>query len=71
MRLQHRTDLRQALPNDVAFRVWRIDETTEGFEAINLSHRSISWSLEGASAEQSLVRIESEGLAADGKLEIA
>ena len=71
LRLQHQTSLRQALPEDVAFRIWRIDESTEGFEAVNLSHRSVSWSLEGASAEQYLIRIESEGKVEDGKLEIA
>ena len=71
-RLEHQTPQRQGLPEDVALRIWRIDDRTEGFEAINLSQRPVSWCIKDASAEQDLVRIENmDKPVENGKLEIA
>lgn len=58
LRLGHQSGPRVGLPEDVAFRTWRIDADTDGFEAQNLSGEQVEWKLHGVSREQELLRIE-------------
>ena len=72
LKIEHRTSQDLGLPKDVAFRTWRIDDTTDGFEAVNMSERPVSWHVKGASTEQKLRQVLcSNDNVEDGLLEIA
>jgi len=59
--LQHRLDDRDGLPRSVAFRTWRIDAATDGFEALNRSSRPVRWTLDSAAPDAGDVRVEADG----------
>jgi len=57
LRLKHRTAKRNGLPENVAFRTWRIDATTDGFEARNLTDQPVEWEIESDAREQELLGV--------------
>lgn len=57
-RFRHRIDGKDGLPQKVSFRTWRINDTTDGFEAINLARQPVRWNLVCATQERDLVRVD-------------
>jgi hypothetical protein len=71
--VQHRNGDARGLPDDVAFRIWRIDNQTGAFEAINKSPKTQIWCLESPPNQRDIARIEvlvndNYEIAVDGKL---
>jgi hypothetical protein len=60
-RLKHVTHGVERLPHNVSFRTWRIDDQTDGFEAINLSRQPVQWNLLCSTQERDLLAIEAGG----------
>ena len=61
------------LPDDIAFRTWRIDGRVNAFEAVNKGTVSRDWRLENADEKRKIARVEiSDGSAAkSGKMKSA
>jgi len=60
LRFRHRAGGEEGLPKGVAFRSWRIDSLTDGFEAVNLSDAEQRWTVEAAGLERQLDHIAVE-----------
>jgi hypothetical protein len=65
-RLKHTTRGVDRLPEGVGFRTWKIDSTTDGFEAMNLGAKVAQWKLSGNSAERDLLKVDAGGTEASG-----
>ncbi|HSV26576.1 MAG TPA: hypothetical protein VLH60_01680, partial [Sedimentisphaerales bacterium] len=72
LRLQHIANGVERVPDGVSFRTWRIDATTDGFEAVNTGGAAASWILKGHAPDRSLLKIEAGGAElAGGRLHLA
>jgi hypothetical protein len=60
-RLKHIEAGVERLPDGVSFRSWRIDETTDGFEAANTGGKVMKWTVSGNAAEKDLLKVEAGG----------
>jgi hypothetical protein len=65
-RLKHISSGVERLPEGVSFRTWRIDGTTDGFEAANLSGKPVKWKLAGNTPERDLLKVVAGGTEAAG-----
>jgi hypothetical protein len=54
------------LPEDIAFRTWRIDGLIDGFEAVNTGDKPASWRIDSNADDRTLVKVEAGGAAAQG-----
>jgi len=66
--IQHKTNGATGLPNDIAFRSWRVDNQMNAFEAINKGNKTQTWSIGSASDRRSVAHVE---ISVDDSYEIA
>ena len=66
--IQHSTDTAKGLPDDIAFRSWRVDKQICGFEAINKGSNTRNWRLESISDQRSITGVE---LSVNGSYEVS
>jgi hypothetical protein len=60
-RIKHVIGGVERLPQNVSFRTWRLDDVTDGFEAVNLTRQPVQWRLLCATNERDLMRVEAGG----------
>ena len=73
--VQHRAGDARGLPDDIAFRVWRVDGQIGAFEAINKGTEARTWCLESVPDQRNITRVEVSvnggyEMAADGRLSL-
>ena len=72
-RLEHQSNGKTMLPPDVAFRTWRVDDSTDGFEARNLSSRRVAWHIRTNRKSDRRIaglKLKHNGKAGDGRVEL-
>jgi hypothetical protein len=62
-RLRHVHKGVSRLPENVAFRTWRIDSLTDGFEAANTGAKDVSWRIDSNADDRTLTKVEAGGTA--------
>ena len=61
-RLLHTVDGVNRLPDGISFRTWRIDETTDGFEAVNTSDKVMKWTVSYDLSGKSPITMQADNL---------
>jgi hypothetical protein len=71
-RLRHVAGGVNRLPEEIAFRTWRIDAKTDGFEAVNIGSKAASWKIKSNADDRTFVKIEKQGAGVpDSQMEVA